>query len=77
MTGHALPYDPAMLEDIDRQSFSGYPRPAKGPERDRLQALGLIESASPSIVSSNRRPYWRTTEKGRQEAATNRKEGIT
>lgn len=72
-----LPYDSALLEEIDRTSWrGGRPRPPKTPARDRLQSLGLIESARPSVAFSIRTTYWRPTPKGRQEAENNRKEGL-
>lgn len=76
MTG--LPYDAALLEEIHRaHQRGGVPRPLKTPARDRLQRLGLIETAKPSLSRSIIKPYWRPTPKGRQEAENNRKEGLT
>lgn len=71
------PYDVALLEEIDKsRERGGHPRPLKTPARDRLQRLGLIETARPSLAHSIIKPYWRPTPKGRQEAENNRKEGL-
>lgn len=68
------PYDVFLLETIDRSRTD--PRPRKTPERDRLQRLGLIESVRPGLIFDERRPYWRTTDKGKLEAQKNRDEGL-
>lgn len=70
------PYDVELLERIYRGNIRGLsPRPPKTPERDRLQALGLIETHS-NPLGDERKPYWRTTPKGDLEAKTNRREGL-